>query len=43
MQTPQTSPEILAEFFHEEYKLNHLIGTFKKPIIALMDGITSTL
>lgn len=28
------------EFFHEEYKLNHLIGTFNKPIVAILDGVT---
>ncbi|KAJ3035375.1 hypothetical protein HDV00_004019 [Rhizophlyctis rosea] len=28
------------EFFEEEYKLNHLIGTSKKPIISIMNGIT---
>lgn len=29
------------EFFREEYQLNHLIGTFNKPIIAIINGITS--
>ncbi|KAJ1517837.1 hypothetical protein HMI54_003787 [Coelomomyces lativittatus] len=28
------------QFFTHEYQLNHLIGTFRKPIVALMDGIT---
>jgi 3-hydroxyisobutyryl-CoA hydrolase len=28
------------EFFQEEYKLNHLISTAKKPYIAIMNGIT---
>ncbi|XP_043478549.1 3-hydroxyisobutyryl-CoA hydrolase, mitochondrial [Leptopilina heterotoma] len=28
------------EFFRREYTLNHLIGTFKKPYIALLNGIT---
>ncbi|KAJ3107803.1 hypothetical protein HDU97_003151 [Phlyctochytrium planicorne] len=35
-------PEELAKalkFFEEEYKLNHLIGTLKKPFISLMNGI----
>ena len=27
-------------FFHEEYRLNHLLFTYKKPTIAFMDGIT---
>ncbi|KAJ3210465.1 hypothetical protein HDU67_005274 [Dinochytrium kinnereticum] len=36
-------PEEVAKalkFFEEEYKLNHLIGTLKKPFISLMNGIT---
>ncbi|XP_011334495.2 3-hydroxyisobutyryl-CoA hydrolase, mitochondrial isoform X1 [Ooceraea biroi] len=28
------------EFFKREYTLNHLIGTYKKPYIALINGIT---
>jgi len=33
----------LAEtFFKEEYQLNHLIGMYKKPVVSLIDGITST-
>jgi enoyl-CoA hydratase len=27
-------------FFHTEYQLNHLIQSFPKPYIALMDGVT---
>ena len=27
-------------FFHDEYRLNHLLFTYAKPVIALMDGIT---
>jgi enoyl-CoA hydratase len=27
------------EFFHEEYRLNHLLFTYAKPTIAFMDGI----
>lgn len=27
-------------FFHEEYRLNHLLFTYPRPIVAVMDGIT---
>lgn len=27
-------------FFHVEYRLNHLLFTYEKPIVAFMDGIT---
>ncbi len=27
-------------FFHTEYRLNHLLFTYPKPIVALMDGVT---
>ena len=27
-------------FFHTEYRLNHLLFVYEKPVIALMDGIT---
>src|SRR3954468_16480481 len=27
-------------FFHEEYRLNHLLFTYAKPTVAFMDGIT---
>ena len=27
-------------FFHEEYRLNHLLFTYRKPTVAFMDGIT---
>ena len=29
-----------AAFFHAEYRLNHLLFTYPKPTIAIMDGIT---
>ncbi|TAQ90637.1 hypothetical protein B7494_g1049 [Chlorociboria aeruginascens] len=29
-----------ADYFALEYKLNHLIATYKRPYIAVMDGIT---
>ncbi|MBB3763246.1 enoyl-CoA hydratase/isomerase family protein [Sphingomicrobium lutaoense] len=29
-----------AEFFHAEYRLNHLLFTYPKPVAAFMDGIT---
>lgn len=29
-----------AAFFHEEYRLNHLLFTYPRPVIAFMDGIT---
>ncbi|CAJ1078708.1 -hydroxyisobutyryl-CoA hydrolase%2C mitochondrial [Xyrichtys novacula] len=31
---------LAEDFFREEYILNNAIGTFKKPYIALIDGIT---
>lgn len=27
-------------FFHDEYQLNHLLFTYRKPVVAFMDGIT---
>lgn len=29
-----------AAFFHAEYRLNHLLFTYPKPTVAIMDGIT---
>jgi enoyl-CoA hydratase len=29
-----------SAFFHSEYRLNHLLFTFPKPTVAIMDGIT---
>jgi enoyl-CoA hydratase/carnithine racemase len=37
--TPQAGSALLEDFFTEEYALNHLIHTYSKPYIALMDGI----
>ena len=28
------------KFFHDEYRLNHLIFAYPKPVVAFMDGIT---
>ncbi len=28
------------EFFHTEYRLNHLLFVYPKPVIAVMDGVT---
>ena len=28
------------QFFHDEYRLNHLLFTYPKPVVACMDGIT---
>ncbi len=30
---------LLGDFFTEEYRLNHLIHTYPKPYIAMMDGV----
>ena len=37
--TPQGGSALLEDFFTEEYSLNHLIHSYPKPYIALMDGI----
>ncbi|ANB14081.1 Ehd3p [Sugiyamaella lignohabitans] len=29
-----------AQYFHDEYQLDHLIATYPKPFVALQDGIT---
>jgi 3-hydroxyisobutyryl-CoA hydrolase len=41
---PQTQDAIqqAATFFEEEYKLNHLIATTRKPFISILNGITSS-
>ncbi|WP_120077676.1 enoyl-CoA hydratase/isomerase family protein [Aurantiacibacter odishensis] len=28
------------QFFHTEYRLNHLLFTYPKPVVAFMDGVT---
>ena len=35
----QRQPSIVLDFFHDEYCLNHLIGNYSKPFVALMQGI----
>lgn len=35
------SLERKSEFFQKEYCLNHLIATYPKPIISILDGVTS--
>lgn len=37
------SVEEQISFTKHEYELDHLLGTCSKPVIALMDGITSTI
>lgn len=37
--TPQGGSALLEDFFTEEYALNHLIHTYPKPYVAIMDGI----
>ena len=34
------SEEDARSFFHTEYRLNHLMFTYPKPIVAFMDGVT---
>lgn len=31
---------VARQFTFDEYKLNYLIGTYKKPYVALLNGIT---
>ena len=38
-QAAHAGDSALGDFFTEEYALNHLIHTYKKPYIAFMDGI----
>jgi enoyl-CoA hydratase/carnithine racemase len=37
--TPQTGSALIEDFFTEEYALNHLVYSYPKPYIALMDGV----
>ena len=37
---PVQGPQRSAEYFANEYRLNHLIATYKKPYIALINGVT---
>jgi 3-hydroxyisobutyryl-CoA hydrolase len=39
-QSAKSGGTIHKEFFREEYMLNYLIGTYKLPYVALIDGIT---
>ncbi|MGL5838142.1 MAG: enoyl-CoA hydratase/isomerase family protein [Sphingorhabdus sp.] len=32
--------ERARQFFYDEYRLNHLLFTYEKPIVAFMDGVT---
>jgi enoyl-CoA hydratase len=36
----RTEPAAAARFFRTEYQLNHLLFTFPKPVVTVMDGIT---
>ncbi|MCM8556316.1 enoyl-CoA hydratase/isomerase family protein [Sphingomicrobium sediminis] len=36
----KTDGKAAAAFFHAEYRLNHLLFTYPKPVVAFMDGIT---
>jgi enoyl-CoA hydratase len=35
-----TDAALAKSFFHEEYRLNHLLFTYAKPTVAFMDGVT---
>jgi enoyl-CoA hydratase/carnithine racemase len=36
----KTDGRVAREFFFTEYRLNHLLFTYPKPIVAIMDGVT---
>ncbi|KAF5097225.1 hypothetical protein DV451_003923 [Geotrichum candidum] len=36
----ETGPAVASKFFKDEYTLNHLIATYTKPYVALLNGIT---
>ncbi len=38
--TPREGSAQLDDFFTEEYSLDHLVHTYPKPYVALMDGVT---
>lgn len=40
VRTLVTDPQSAYQFFREEYTLNHLIGTYRIPFVALISGIT---
>ena len=35
-------PEVAKSFFGEEYIVNYTLGTYTKPVVAIIDGIVST-
>ncbi len=37
--TPQQGSAAIEDFFTEEYALNHLVHSYPKPYVALMDGV----
>lgn len=38
-QNGRENPEASRQFFQAEYRLNYLLGSYNKPVIALIDGI----
>lgn len=38
----QQGGTLYRQFFDTEYAVNHMIGTYKKPYVAILNGITST-
>ena len=37
--TGENGSQIQKEFFSEEYKLDNLVGNFRKPYVAILNGI----